>query len=57
MEARAFWIHPGNGPEHDPQYMPVMLAGVAGPGVTVWLRPEGTYSYEDPSFPSDRDFS
>lgn len=48
MEARGFRIRPGSGPEHDPQRVPVLLASLAGPGITAWLRPDGTYSYEDP---------
>lgn len=47
MEARGFWIRSGNGPEHDPRYVPVLLASIHGPGATVWLAESG-YLAEPP---------
>jgi hypothetical protein len=49
MEARGFWIPPGSGPEHDPQQVPVVLAGQGVRKIMVWLSPAGTYSFEDPA--------
>jgi hypothetical protein len=48
MEARGFWIRPGDGPEHDPRYLPVRLPGARGPLITVWLSGTGGYSTDEP---------
>jgi hypothetical protein len=48
MEAKGWWIESGNGPEHDPRHVPVMLQSAAGSGVTVWLGEDGKYLTEAP---------
>jgi len=55
MEERGFRIRPGADPEHNPQHVPVLLPNLAGPLITVWFTPDGTYSREDPAFPPVRD--
>lgn len=43
METGGFWIRSGNGPDHDPRFVPVLLGLVRGGGTRVWLSETGGY--------------
>ena len=43
MGKRGFWIRDGNGPEHDPRLVPVMVMSPGGARVSVLLLDDGSY--------------
>jgi hypothetical protein len=45
MKARGWWIETGNGPEHDPRYVQVVLHSSEVP---LWLGVDGRYLFEAP---------
>ncbi len=48
MQARGWWIEQGNGPGHDPRYVPVMVMSESGSGALQYLTASGTYSSAPP---------
>lgn len=49
MRLAGWWIRSGNGPGHDPRFVPVTLASATGERVTVWLAEDGGYAHEPPA--------
>lgn len=48
MRLAGWWIRSGNGPGHDPRFVPVTLMSATGEPVTAWLAEDGTYSSAPP---------
>jgi hypothetical protein len=45
LNARGFWLRSGE----DPALVPMLLRWISGAEFPVWLKPDGTYGYEDPA--------
>lgn len=51
-DAGGFWLRYGTGPEGDPRYAPIRLAGEGGREIRVWLSPDkAEYLTESPEGP------
>jgi hypothetical protein len=48
MQEQGWWIEQGNGPAHDPRFIPVMVMSESGSGALQYLTADGRYSSAPP---------